>query len=164
MISLADIIVKSTTEDNARIIKNLGLNVEVLSLLNQRTNKFVLSDLDYKIQNLNKLSNDDTLSPAEKASVAINKFGKLGDAIVVTPSNICDDMVNLIPDETYAALSQTNGKVLDIAGTAGEYAVALYKKCMLWAYRKMLSKTAYTPFQSHPYVMNSRENFMKCWG
>lgn len=128
VISLADIIAKSTTEDNARILKNLGLNVEVLSLLNQRTNKFVLSDLDYKIQNLNKLSNDDTLSPAEKASVAINKFGKLGDAIVVTPSNICDDMVNLIPDETYAALSQTNGKVLDIAGTAGEYAVALCKK------------------------------------
>lgn len=128
VISLADIIAKSTTEDNARIIKNLSLNVEVLSLLNQRTNKFVLSDLDYKIQNLNKLSNDDTLSPAEKASVAINKFGKLGDAIVVTPSNICDDMVSLIPDETYTALSQTNGKVLDIAGTAGEYAVALYKK------------------------------------
>lgn len=128
VISLADIIAKSTTEDNARIIKNLGLNVEILSLLNQRTNKFVLSDLDYKIQNLNKLSNDDTLSPAEKASVAINKFGKLGDAIVVTPSKICDDMVSLIPDETYMTLSQTNGKVLDIAGTAGEYAVALYKK------------------------------------
>lgn len=128
VISLADIIAKSTTEDNARTIKNLGLNVEVLSLLNQRTNKFVLSDLDYKIQNLNKLSNDDSLNPAEKASVAINKFGKLGDAIVVTPSNICDDMVSLIPEETYMALSQTNGKVLDIAGTAGEYAVALYKK------------------------------------
>lgn len=128
VISLADIIAKSTTEDNARIIKNIGLNVEVLSLLNQRTNKFVLSDLDYKIQNLNKLSNEDTLNPAEKASVAINKFGKLGDAIVVTPSNICDDMVSLIPDGTYTELSQTNGKVLDIAGTAGEYAVALYKK------------------------------------
>lgn len=128
VISLADIIAKSTTEDNARIIKNIGLNVEVLSLLNQRTNKFVLSDLDYKIQNLNKLSNEDTLNPAEKASVAINKFGKLGDAIVVTPSNICDDMVSLIPDETYTELSQTNGKVLDIAGTAGEYAVALCKK------------------------------------
>ena len=77
---------------------------------------------------MNKLANDDTLSPAEKASVAINKFGKLGDAIVVTPSHICDDMVSLIPDKTYTALSQTNGKVLDIAGTAGEYAVALYKK------------------------------------
>ena len=128
VISLADIIAKGTTEENTRIIKNLGLNIDVLSLLNQRTNKFMLSDLDYKIQNLNKLSNDDTLNPAEKASVAINKFGKLGDAIVVTPSNICDDMVNLIPDETYAALSQTNAKVLDIAGTAGEYAVALYKK------------------------------------
>lgn len=145
VISLADIIVKSTTEDNARIIKNLGLNVEVLSLLNQQTNKFVLSDLDYKIQNLNKLSNDDTLSPAEKASVAINKFGKLGDAIVVTPSNICDDMVSLIPDETYTALSQTNGKVLDIAGTAGEYAVALYKKmCALGVSEEIVKNSIYT--------------------
>lgn len=145
VISLADIIAKSTTEDNARIIKNIGLNVEVLSLLNQRTNKFVLSDLDYKIQNLNKLSNDDTLSPAEKASVAINKFGKLGDAIVVTPSHICDDMVSLIPDESYTALSQTNGKVLDIAGTAGEYAVALYKKmCALGISEDVVKDSIYT--------------------
>ena len=145
VISLADIIAKSTTEDNARIIKNLGLNVAVLSLLNQQTNKFVLSDLDYKIQNLNKLSNDDTLSPADKASVAINKFGKLGDAIVVTPSNICDNMVSLIPDETYMALSQTNGKVLDIAGTAGEYAVALYKKmCALGVSEDVVKNSIYT--------------------
>lgn len=145
VISLADIIVKSTTEDNARIIKNMGLNVEVLSLLNQQTNKFVLSDLDYKIQNLNKLSNDDTLSHAEKASVAINKFGKLGDAIVVTPSNICDDMVSLIPDETYMVLSQSNGKVLDIAGTAGEYAVALYKKmCALGVAEDVVKNSIYT--------------------
>ena len=145
VISLADIIAKSTTEDNARIIKNIGLNVEVLSLLNQRTNKFVMSDLDYKIQNLNKLSNDDALNPAEKASVAINKFGKLGDAIVVTPSNICDDMVSLIPDETYTALSQTNGKVLDIAGTAGEYAVALYKKmCALGISEDVVKNSIYT--------------------
>lgn len=128
VISLDDVIAKSATEDNARIIKNLGLNVEVLTLLNQGTNKFVLSDLDYKIQNLNKLSKDDTLSPEEKASVAISKFGKLGEAIVVTPSNICDDMVALFPDEMFTSLPTTNSKVLDIAGTAGEYAVAIYKR------------------------------------
>lgn len=128
VISLDDVIAKSATEDNARIIKNLGLNVEVLTLLNQGTNKFVLSDLDYKIQNLNKLSKDDTLSPEEKASVAISKFGKLGEAIVVTPSNICDDMVALFPDEMFMSLPTTKGKVLDIAGTAGEYAVAIYKR------------------------------------
>ena len=128
VISLDDVIAKSATEDNARIIKNLGLNVEVLTLLNKGTNKFVLSDLDYKIQNLNKLSKDDTLSPEEKASVAISKFGKLGEAIVVTPSNICDDMVALFPDEMFTSLPTTNGKVLDIAGTAGEYAVAIYKR------------------------------------
>ena len=68
------------------------------------------------------------LAPAERANVAVNKFGKLGDAIVITPSNICDDMVNLFPEEFIKSLPTTNGKVLDIAGTAGEFAVALHKR------------------------------------
>lgn len=125
--SLGEIVACIDEPENTRIARNLGISKNVLIAM-QRMYWGALQKLDYKIQNINKLSNDDTLSPAEKASVAINKFGKLGDAIVVTPSNICDDMVNLIPKETYMALSQTNGKVLDIAGTAGEYAVALYKK------------------------------------
>lgn len=128
VISLADILDKIHSEDNSRIAKNLGLDAEVLSFLNDNTNKFVLSDLDYKIQNLNKLSHADDMSPAEKASVAVNKFGKLGDAIVITPAKICADMVDLLPDDLFVQLSKTNGKLLDIAGTAGEYAVALYNK------------------------------------
>lgn len=128
VISLADILNKIHSEDNSRIAKNLGLDVEVLSFLNDNTNKFVLSDLDYKIQNLNKLSHAADMSPAEKASIAVNKFGKLGDAIVITPAKICAEMVDLLPDDLFAQLSETNGKLLDIAGTAGEYAVALYNK------------------------------------
>lgn len=128
VISLSDIIAKMETEENGRIAENLGLSKQVLTRLNQKTNKFVLSDLDYKIQNLNSLSRATDLSPAERASVAVNKFGKLGDAIVVTPSNICDDMVNLLPEEFIKSLPTENGKVLDIAGTAGEFAVALHKR------------------------------------
>ncbi|MCR4942729.1 MAG: Eco57I restriction-modification methylase domain-containing protein [Campylobacter sp.] len=128
VISLSDIIARMETEENGRIAKNLGLSKQILTLLNQKTNKFVLSDLDYKIQDLNILSRATDLAPAERANVAVNKFGKLGDAIVITPSNICDDMVNLLPEEFIKSLPTTNGKVLDIAGTAGEFAVALHKR------------------------------------
>lgn len=128
VISLLDIIAKMETEENGRIAKNLGLSKNILILLNQKTNKFVLSDLDYKIQDLNNLSRATDLAPAERANVAVNKFGKLGDAIVITPSNICDDMVNLLPEEFIKSFPTTNGKVLDIAGTAGEFAVALHKR------------------------------------
>lgn len=128
VISISDIIEKMETEENGRIAKNLGLSKNILILLNQKTNKFVLSDLDYKIQDLNNLSRATDLAPAERANVAVNKFGKLGDAIVITPSNICDDMVNLLPEEFIKSLPSTNGKVLDIAGTAGEFAVALHKR------------------------------------
>lgn len=130
VISVSDIIDKFDTEENTRIAKNLGLRKDVLSLFNGKNNKFVLSDLDYKIQDLNGLSTDTTMTPEEKASVAVNKFGKLGDAIVITPSNICKDMVDLLPDEMFVNMVSTNGKILDIAGTAGEFAVAIYKKML----------------------------------
>ena len=128
VISISDIITKMETEENKRIAKNLGLSKQILTLLNQKNNKFVLSDLDYKIQDLNNLSRATDLAPVERANVAVNKFGKLGDAIVITPSNVCDDMVNLLPEDFIKSLPSTNGKVLDIAGTAGEFAVALHKR------------------------------------
>lgn len=128
VISISDIITKMETEENKRIAKNLGLSKQILTLLNQKNNKFVLSDLDYKIQDLNNLSRAIDLAPVERANVAVNKFGKLGDAIVITPSNVCDDMVNLLPEDFIKSLPSTNGKVLDIAGTAGEFAVALHKR------------------------------------
>lgn len=128
VISLSDIITNMETEENKRIAKNLGLSKQILTLLNQKNNKFVLSDLDYKIQDLNNLSRATDLAPVERSNVAVNKFGKLGDAIVITPSNVCDDMVNLLPEKFIKSLPITNGKVLDIAGTAGEFAVALHKR------------------------------------
>ncbi len=127
VISLSDIIDKIDTTENHRIANNLGLSKTVLSLLNQKLNKFVLSDLDYKIQDLNGLSRSTDISPEDRANIAVNKFGKLGDAVVITPSNICDDMVALLPESLFTGLSVDN-KILDIAGTAGEFAIALYKQ------------------------------------
>ncbi|MBR1675751.1 MAG: Eco57I restriction-modification methylase domain-containing protein [Clostridia bacterium] len=127
VISVSDIIDKFDSEDNYRIAKNNGLYKQVLTLIQQKMDKFKLSDLDYRIQDLNDLSQSD-MSPEDKANVAVKKFGKLGDAIVITPSNICNDMVNLFPDDFMREVAERHGRILDIAGTSGEYAVALCKK------------------------------------
>lgn len=130
VISVSDIIDKMDTEENRRIAKNLGLSKLILSLLNAKSNKLVLSDLDYKIQDLNDLSHSTEMSPEERASVAVKKFGKLGDAIVITPTHICDDMVSMLPDDFLRKIAARNGRILDIAGTSGEYALALQKKLL----------------------------------
>lgn len=128
VISLADIIDKFAKEENPRIAGNLGLDKSVLKLIESKINKFVLSELDYKIQDINELSHDTQKSPAQKVTIAIQKFGKLGEAIVTTPSNICDDMIDLLPQDFIESLPAKGGKILDIAGTSGEYAVALHKR------------------------------------
>ena len=128
VISVSDIITKIDADDNRRIAKNLGLSKDVLSHLFDKCNKFSMSDLDYKIQDLNELSHASDMLPAERANVAMSKFGKLGDAIVITPANICDEMVDLLPDDFMRETANKGGRILDIAGTAGEYAVALQKR------------------------------------
>ena len=127
IISLKDIIDKIDSPENARIAKNLGLNKPILTILNNH-NKWVLRQLDYKIQDLNGLSHDEEISPTEKAEIAVHKFGKLGDAIVITPSKICEDMVSLLPDSFIIDIADKKGRILDIAGTSGEFAAAIYKR------------------------------------
>ena len=128
VLSLSDIIQTIDSEDNNRLAQNIGLHKSVLARINRAINKFVLSQLDYKIKDLNDLAKSQSMTAEEKTSVAIKKFGKLGDAIVVTPSNICDDIVALLPEECLHAVANGNGKLLDIAGTAGEFAMAIAKR------------------------------------
>ncbi len=128
IISITDIVNKIDNGDNKRIAANLGLSKDVLQLLVQKMNKFVLSDLDYKVQNLNELSHASDLTPEQRASVAMNKFGKLGDAVVITPNKICDYMIGQITDKYIREIVKHGGRILDVAGTAGEFAMAIYKK------------------------------------
>ena len=145
VISISDIIEKMETEDNKRIADNLGLKKEILACLYQKSNKFVLSDLDYKIQDLNDLSQATDMSPEDRAAVAVKKFGKLGDAIIITPSNICDDMVSLFTDDFLKKVAEKHGRILDIAGTSGEYALALQKKLFfLGIDRQIVADMIYT--------------------
>ena len=125
--SLEDVIAQiPATEDNKRIAKHLGLNVDVLKLIQRKSNPFVLRKFDYKIENTNDLVRDDKLKPIERVEVAMRKFGRLSDSEVVTPAKVADEMVAILPFDELNAKEEA--KFLDIASKQGEFTIALYKK------------------------------------
>ena len=128
VISLEGIIAEMASPENTRIARNIGISKPILEAIQGNINKFILRDLDYKIYNLNKLSHDDAVDPIKRASVAVQKFGKLGDSEVITPKNICADMIALVPDEGFLNAIRDGHKILDIAGKAGEFALAVYER------------------------------------
>ncbi len=111
-------------QDNLRIASNLHLETDVLSLFQQHINPFVLSELDYKIQNINSLANDTTISPIERVSNAMKKFSRLSDSEIVTPEIVTDKIIQTIPEDTI----NPSTLLLDIASKQGEFVYAVYKK------------------------------------
>lgn len=142
VISLSDIIDCIDEPNNARIARNLGISKNVLEGILTHADKFVLRRLDYKIHNLNQLSHDDTVDPVIRASVSVQKFGKLGESEVITPKHICKDMIDMIDDTDLRAVMDNGGKVLDIAGKAGEFALAVFEKYIALGYDKEALKDA----------------------
>jgi hypothetical protein len=65
------------SSDNLRIASNLNLDKNILAIFEKHINPFVLSELDYKIHNINTLANDTTISPIDRASNAMKKFRPL---------------------------------------------------------------------------------------
>ena len=96
--SLKDVIMQiPATEENQRIAKNLGLNSGILRLIQRKSNPFVLHKLDYKIENTNDLVHDNELEPISRVEIAMRKFGRMSDSEIVTPLNVADDVVSLLP-------------------------------------------------------------------
>ena len=118
-----------SNDNNRRIAMHLGLKKSMLQILLSNIKRLghyeMISRLDYKIQDINKLSHNTKLSVEKQVEVALCKFGKLGDAMVITPANIANDMVALFPE---AVLKTKNVHLLDIAATSGEFAIALYRR------------------------------------
>lgn len=123
--SLEDIINVISDEDNERIAHHLELDKNILILLNKTIDIFVLRQLDYKIQNINNLSNDDSITEIERATIAINKFDKLSDSEVITPQKTCKDMLEMIGKNNLIEIINSNGKILDIASKEAEFILAL---------------------------------------
>lgn len=125
LISLSDII-NSIEKDNnnKRIAKNLGLDNIVLKIMNEKMDAFKLSNFDYAIQKISKLSKDEDLLPIERANVALKKFKKLSPSEVATPINVCKKMFDLAGEDELNKISN-DGRMLDIASEIGEFAVGL---------------------------------------
>lgn len=128
VISLSQLIGSLNDMDNRRICKNLGLNKDVLIALNKGMNSFMLSKLDYKIQHLNTLAHDKKIDPLKRAEVANQKFGRISDSEIVTPSNIADEMVAQLPKKSFSDSVKNKTPILDIAAKEGEFAIALCKR------------------------------------
>ena len=127
--SLADVIANlDANEDNRRIARSLGLRKEHLNALRQTINWSVLSSLDYKIQNSDYRTNDDTITPVEHINIAINKFGKLSDSEVFTPVDIVDKVYDSFNDDFWQNIS--SAKVLDVASKSGSFAKGFVTRAM----------------------------------
>lgn len=123
--SLEEIIsVIDSNDDNKRLAKNVGLKVSILKIIQRKCNPFILSKLDYKIQNLNTLMKDVSLPPDERVEVAMKKFGRLSSSEIVTPMKVANEMVDILPVQEI----KENTKILDIASKQGEFTRALYNK------------------------------------
>lgn len=128
IISLSQIAESIENDDvNKRIAKNLGLSYKILKLINQNMNAFKLSQLDYKIQNINNLAREENMEPIKRAYIAMNKFKKISQSEIVTPNLICKKMVEMIPKEDIINIVKSGGKFLDIASKMGEFSLALYE-------------------------------------
>ncbi|OYU93830.1 MAG: restriction endonuclease [Bacteroidetes bacterium B1(2017)] len=110
--------------DNLRIASNLNLDTTILSLFQTYINPFILSELDYKIHNINSLANDSKISPIERASNAMKKFSRISESEIVTPEIVTDKIISGLP----AKAIDKNVILLDIASKQGEFVYAVYKK------------------------------------
>lgn len=127
--SLDEIIQCLLIGDNARIAKNLCLDINVLSAIRKHMYFSILSKLDYKIQNINTLSHDESIDPMQKVAVAIRKFGRISDSEITTPEIVASSIIDLIPDKCFVDLTDKDTRILDIASKMGEFAVAIVKRC-----------------------------------
>ena len=114
------------TADNRRIAKHLGLDIRLLKVLQQKSNPFILRDLDYKIENTNDLIRNVALRPMERVEIAMRKFGRLSESEIVTPAKVADEMVAILPFDELN--ENADAKFLDIASKHGEFSVALYRR------------------------------------
>jgi len=122
LLSLEEIIrVSNQGRENKRILANLELDAKMLKLLFKHLNPNVLHQLDYKIQNVNSLAHDETLTAMERVENAMHKFGRWSTSEIVTPQFLARRMLNDIPRERVTPTT----KFMDIASKEGEFAYAI---------------------------------------
>lgn len=127
--SLNDIIQSiDSNNDNKRIASNLDLNKDILSKMSVLMDTFAGYKLDSTIARINRLSNDKSLTPLERAQTAIKQFDRLSKSEVVTPQEICERVVDTLSSSDIINHIQNGGSVLDIASKKAEFALSLVNR------------------------------------
>lgn len=126
--SVQDMLDTMDKAPNLRIADNLSINRSILAALLERMNPFMLSKLDYKVQNISSLAHDESLSPVERATTSLAKFNRMSDSEVITPANVSYDMVALLPEDGIRSIMSGKQNFLDMGGKAGEYPLALFRR------------------------------------
>lgn len=126
--SLDDILSVIDKDENIRLSKNLFLDKGIIEKISKVMDPFKRSRLDYKIQNISMLACDESVAPLTRAMTSIKKFNRMSESEVITPSKVCDEMVDLLPEKGLKEIVSKQDKLLDIASKSGEYAVSLYKR------------------------------------
>lgn len=126
--SLDDILSVIDKDENIRLSKNLFLDKGIIEKISKVMDPFKRSRLDYKIQNISMLACDESVAPLTRAMTSIKKFNIMSESEVITPSKVCDEMVDLLPEKGLKEIVSKQDKLLDIASKSGEYAVSLYKR------------------------------------
>ena len=125
VMSLQDILgVIDSNQNHKRIANHLSISKVTLKLLFKHLNPNVLRELDYKIQNINDLANDESKTPIERVESAMKKFGRWSESEVVTPNDLARKMLSQIPRERIGK----DAKFLDIASKEGEFASAIIQE------------------------------------
>jgi len=126
--SLDDILSIISKKENIRLSKNLSLDKEIIGKVSKLMDPFKRSKLDYKIQNISKLASDESLNPLDRALISLRKFNRMSESEIITSTKICEQMINLIPEDGLRKIVNKKENLLDIASKSGEYAVAIYKR------------------------------------
>ncbi len=112
--------------ENKRIFDNLELNLPFIEALKKHLSLYFELNVNDVLECANTLSHDKTLTPIKRAQNAIKNFNRFSDSEIVTPNNICDDMIKAIGKDTLAEILNRGEKILDISSKAGEFAFAIY--------------------------------------
>ena len=112
------------SEENRRIAQHVGIDKGILRLIQEKSSPYILPRIDCKIQNINTLGRDTSISQLERAHVAMKMFTRVSDSEVVMPENVADDLIGLIPSGEITSTTI----FLDLASKQAELACAIYKK------------------------------------
>lgn len=142
--NLTDIINTIDKPLNKQMANNIGIDKRTLILIKRIMDPFLLSQLEYKIQNINELSRDNSITPEERMQTAIQKFNRLSESEIITPNSICEQMVKNL------GRNITSGKILDIASKAGEFAISLYKALKKYNVKESIIKNSIYSIPTSP--------------